>query len=188
MSFAVTAEFISLYSLLNSKIYSSNTTSSASLLSTDPQDLLDAITSSYRTYSKRVLPVLINKSPYITQSIVKFTCGVGTESPSNPLECNDVNYGSTATYSVSISLSEDVCKLPPSDRLQSLEYSFVGFGRTLIEVQPICSCNCTSPEEVNSDRCSNIGTLLCSVCECNAGYEGAFTPLVIAYRESYLLL
>lgn len=57
-------------------------------------------------------------------------------------------------------------------RNQTVTYAFIGFGQVTIEVEPICSCDCEREEEANSPSCGNRGALVCSVCSCDAGYQG----------------
>ena len=73
---------------------------------------------------------------------------------------------------VELSLDEHVCELPMDKRKQTVTYAFIGFGQVTIEVDPICSCGCENQKEGNSSSCSNRGALVCSVCDCDAGYQG----------------
>ena len=77
-----------------------------------------------------------------------------------------------SSMQVELTLDEHVCELPADKRKQRVTYAFIGFGQVTIEVDPICSCDCEDQQVANSSSCGNRGALGCSVCNCDAGYQG----------------
>ena len=47
-----------------------------------------------------------------------------------------------------------------------------GFGVVQVNIHYLCDCECTSVTQKSSSKCSDKGTLQCSICKCNEGVYG----------------
>ena len=45
-----------------------------------------------------------------------------------------------------------------------------GYGRFLIEIEGICSCDCETMGMNSSIDCSGNGTFACGICDCDEGW------------------
>ena len=80
-------------------------------------------------------------------------------------QCTEVTINSEVTYNITVQLLD--CTPVPEE--QSLRFVF--YGDIIIEVEPICNCECSSDSSFNNSFCNN-ETLLCGQCVCN-GRQGS---------------
>ncbi|XP_065175185.1 integrin beta-1-A-like isoform X1 [Sycon ciliatum] len=95
-------------------------------------------------------------------------------SPVNPGDaverCNGLEITKEATFRVTIS-AQECARLSQTRNLQL--FVSPAYGRISIDINALCSCNCTSASMKNSSECSGRGDLTCGKCECPDEFPGA---------------
>jgi len=82
--------------------------------------------------------------------------------------CEGVQFDETVSFEVFVTLED--CQLLNSPMDVSIRVP--GFGTTILTVEPVCTCNCSTVMEHNHPLCSENGALVCGSCVCNAGRSG----------------
>ena len=93
--------------------------------------------------------------------IINATCANQTEDG----QCTEVTILSEATYDITLQLLD----CTPISNEQNLRFVF--YGDIIIEIEPVCNCECSSESSLNNSFCNN-ETLLCGQCVCN-GRQGS---------------
>ena len=125
----------------------------------DSSNVVQLIDNAYRSIAETIQ--IRNGTNANVRVIANATCPFQTEDG----QCTDVTIGNEATYDISVQL------LDCTESLFDTSLRFVFYGDILIEIEPICGCECTSQPSLVDPFCSN-ETLRCGQCECN-GRQGS---------------
>ena len=129
------------------------------MLAEDSRNVVELIENAYRSIAETIQ--VRNGTTSNLRIVVNATC------PKQTLDgqCTGVSIGTEATYDISVELLD--CSPIPND--QNLRFIF--YGDILIEVEPVCSCECSSQPDLLNSFCNN-ETLICGQCFCN-GRQGS---------------
>ncbi|XP_051786270.1 integrin beta-5 [Erpetoichthys calabaricus] len=138
------------------------------ILDQDSKNIIQLIINAYNSIRSKVELTVWDHPEDISLSFTA-TCQDGRPRP-GLRKCGDLKIGDTVFFNVSV----EARTCPPPSTRHMFTIKPVGFKDTLeVAVTYNCACDCTRDTEVNSTKCSSIGTYTCGICKCDPGYLGA---------------
>ena len=124
----------------------------------DSGNVVELIDNAYRSIAETIQ--VRNGTAGNLRIIANATCPTQTQDG----QCTGVTIGTEATYDISVELLD--CTTMNTE--QNLRFIF--YGDILIEIEPVCTCECSSLPSLSDPFCNN-ETLICGQCFCN-GRQG----------------
>ncbi|CAG9864043.1 unnamed protein product [Phyllotreta striolata] len=168
--FAVTKATIEIYEQLAKAIEGA----SVGKLEGDSSNIVTLIKEQYEQISSTV-EMKHNASSAVS---VKFFSKCLNESgalvPTN--KCGNIKVGDVVSFKIDLEVLK--CPKNRADHFQKIQIYPVGINESLIiDLEMLCECDCEQPGDKyykeRADKCSNMGTYKCGICEC---YPGALGP------------
>ena len=128
------------------------------MLAEDSGNVVELIENAYRSIAETIQ--VRNGTTGTLRVIANATCSQQTQDG----QCTGVTIGTEATYDISVELLD----CTPISNDQNLRFIF--YGDILIEIETVCSCECSSLPSMANSLCNN-ETLVCGQCLCN-GRQG----------------
>lgn len=119
----------------------------------DSRNVVELIEDAYRSIAETIQ--VRNGTTSNVRVIANATCPIQTPDG----QCTGVTIGTEASYDITVELLD--CSLITSD--QNLRFVF--YGDIVIEIESICTCECSLNPSLTSVFCNN-ETLLCGQCLC----------------------
>lgn len=101
-----------------------------------------------------------------TANNVRITASATCPNQTEDGQCTNVLIGTEATYNITVELLD----CTPINEEQFLRFVF--YGDIVIEVEPLCTCECSSQPSSNNSFC-NGETLTCGQCQCGNERQGS---------------
>ncbi|XP_050330333.1 integrin beta-PS-like isoform X1 [Bactrocera neohumeralis] len=166
--FAVTANQHSVYEKLAQHIEGS----SSAVLSEDSSNVVDLVRSEYSKISSAI-EMKDNATSNVKITYHSACLNGGPEIPT--AKCDGLKVGDVVNFTAQILVTS--CPTDPREWNQVIQIYPVGINESLvIDLEMLCSCPCERPGttgyEAHSSKCSNHGTLMCGVCECDDMHFG----------------
>ncbi|XP_030378014.1 integrin beta-PS isoform X2 [Scaptodrosophila lebanonensis] len=166
--FAVTQSQHSIYQKLSSHIEGS----SSAILSNDSSNVVDLVLQEYRKISSSV-EMKDNATDEVKITYFSSCLTGGAEIKTS--KCGGLKVGDKVSFTAQIQVTK--CPLNPRDWKQVIQIYPVGINESMvIDLEMLCSCPCEHPGstgyEEHSTKCSNHGTYMCGICECDDQHFG----------------
>ncbi|XP_065903728.1 integrin beta-2-like [Dysidea avara] len=135
-------------------------------------NLLNIISDRYQVLSTTIIPSLSTELQGINISVVPDNCGAHGYPANNTVNiCRNVSTPDNVNYTVMVQVHPEACAAYPSGSV-SVDVRFVGFGKVTLDIDLLCTCDCTDNTESSSPTCNNHGDLQCSSCQCQSRFYG----------------
>ena len=128
-------------------------------MDSDSANVVELISNAYRSIAETI------QVRGGTANNVRITASATCPNQTEDGQCTNVLIGTEATYNVTVELLD----CTPINEEQFLRFVF--YGDIEIEVEPLCTCECSSQPSSNSTFC-NSQTLTCGQCVCD-GRQGS---------------
>jgi len=158
--FAATANQVKIYEKLTPLIEGS----SAGRLDNDSSNIVQLIEQQYQEITSEI--ELKDNATSHVQLTYHSSCVNDKRKETNV--CKDLKVGSTITFDIDVEVKS--CPKRSSEYNQTIQIYPVGLNEALIiDLEMICECDCEKPWNIeeHSPKCSNHGTFVCGICQCD---------------------
>ncbi|CAK8694970.1 integrin beta pat-3-like isoform X2 [Clavelina lepadiformis] len=178
--FAVTKEVRSLYEELRQLIPNSYVDE----LANDSSNIIGIISAAYNQLRGKLDMSLDENIPPEISLRYRVLCPNRTDWKNNSLSCDQIQIGSEIVYEF-----EAIAEGCPSQNImRPLTFTSSSLQEDVkIFFNFLCNCECSKHPVVSSVNCSTNGSLVCGVCECDSGHEGAQCQCIQTQADVSLL-